>query len=83
MNTAGHGQVPWQGELLIGRDPWGTPRSFAGEIDDVRETRPEWDHYDLRFEINDKPVYVETRLNCRLPFVPSESTILVVNIHEP
>ncbi len=35
-NAGGHGEVPWTGDLLIGRDPWGAPRSFAGEIDDVR-----------------------------------------------
>lgn len=35
-NAAGHGVVPWTGELLIGRDPWGAARSFAGDIDDVR-----------------------------------------------
>ena len=60
----------------------------AGTIDEVRETRPEWTdryeyHWDLRFEIQDKPVYIETRLHYRLPIVPDESWILVVNIHEP
>src|SRR5438552_3587106 len=33
----------------------------GGQIDEVRETRPEWSdygfHYDLRFAINNKPVY--------------------------
>jgi hypothetical protein len=58
----------------------------GGQIDDVRETRPEWRdqhefHYDLRFTIQDQPVYVETRLNYREPFAPDESWILVVNIH--
>ncbi len=59
----------------------------GGEIDEVCETRPEWSdyefHYDLRFTIQDKPVYIESRLNYRLPVVPDESTILVVNIHAP
>ena len=39
----------------------------GGQIDEVRETRPEWSdcefHHDLRFTINDKPVYVERRLH--------------------
>jgi hypothetical protein len=60
----------------------------GGEIDEVRETRPEWTdeydfHYDLRFKIQDKPVYVETRLHCRMPLKPDDSWILVVNIHAP
>jgi hypothetical protein len=59
----------------------------GGDIDEVRETRPEWSdyefHYDLRFKIQDKPVYIESRLNCKLPFKPDFSTILVVNIHAP
>jgi len=60
----------------------------GGEIDEVRETRPEWSdeyefHYDLRFMIQDKHVYVETCLNCKLPFKPDQSTIIVVNIHAP
>lgn len=60
----------------------------GGEIDEVRETRPEWSgeyefHHDLRFTIQDRPVYIETRLNYQLPVVPDDSTILVVNIHGP
>lgn len=60
----------------------------AGKVDEVPETRPEWSdrheyHWDLRFVIQDKPVYIETRLRYRLPIVPDESWILVVNIHEP
>lgn len=58
----------------------------GGEIDEVRETRPEWSdyefHYDLRLTIQGKAVYIETRLHYRLPLVPDESTVLVVNIHE-
>jgi hypothetical protein len=38
----------------------------GGEIDEVRETRPQWDdyefHHDLRFTILGKRVYIETRL---------------------
>lgn len=60
----------------------------GGEIDEVRETRPEWSgkyqyHYDLRFDVLGKPVYIETRLKYRPPFVPDEPTILVVSIHAP
>ncbi|MGM0489536.1 MAG: hypothetical protein ACQESR_22595 [Planctomycetota bacterium] len=59
----------------------------GGEIDEVRETRPEWCdyefHYDLRFTIQDKPVYIESRLNHTGRFIPDESTVLVVNIHAP
>lgn len=60
----------------------------GGGIDEVPETRPEWCdryefHYDLRFMIQQTPVYVETRLNYRLPLVPDESWVLVVNIHAP
>jgi hypothetical protein len=58
----------------------------GGIIDEVRETRPEWAdryefHHDLRFEIGDHVVYIETRLNYRLPLVKDESWILVVNVH--
>ena len=59
----------------------------GGEIYEVPETRPEWNdyeyHYDLRFTIQDKRVYIESRLNYKLPVMPDESTILVGNIHEP
>ena len=58
----------------------------GGEIDEVAETRPEWSdhvyHYDLRFAINEKSAYIETRLNYREPFAADEAWILVVNIHE-
>lgn len=59
----------------------------GGKIDEVPETRPEWSdlyefHYDLRPTIHDKPVYIETRLNYRLPVAADESSITVVNIHE-
>ena len=60
----------------------------GGEIEEVVETRPQWRdryeyHYDLRMPIYGKIVYIETRLNYRLPVVADESWILVVNIHEP
>jgi hypothetical protein len=58
-----------------------------GEIDEVRETRPEWSeyefHYDLRFTIQDQPIYIESRLEHQVPFLSDNSTILVVNIHAP
>lgn len=59
----------------------------GGIIDEVRETRPEWSHYafhyDLRFPIQGKLVYVETRLIYEPPFKPDNSVILVVNVHAP
>lgn len=60
----------------------------GGAIDEVSETRPEWSveyeyHYDLRFSIAGCSVYVETRLHYRLPLVPDEPWILVVNVHAP
>lgn len=60
----------------------------GGEIDEQPETRPEWSgrysyHHDLRLAIRDKLVYIETRLNCWMPFIPDQSWILVVNIHAP
>ena len=60
----------------------------GGEIDEVRETRPEWQdehafHYDLRFSIQGKPVYLESRLYYREPMVVDDSWILVVNVHTP
>jgi len=59
----------------------------GGEIDEVKETRPQWSqyefHYDLRFSIQGKPTYVETRLIYEPPFEPNNSIILVVNVHAP
>ncbi|MEQ8786447.1 MAG: hypothetical protein RIC55_09115 [Pirellulaceae bacterium] len=59
----------------------------GNEIDEVPESRPEWSdypfHYDLRLAVTDKSVYIESRLNYKLPVVADESTILVVNIHAP
>jgi hypothetical protein len=59
----------------------------GGEIDEVPETRPQWAdyefHHDLRFTIQDTPIYVETRLHYSRPFIADGSTIIVVNIHAP
>jgi hypothetical protein len=60
----------------------------GGKIDEVRETRDEWSdkfeyHYDLRLLVRSKPVYVETRLVYRRPYVPDEPKIEVVNVHAP
>ena len=60
----------------------------GGRIDEVRETRPEWSgayefDYDLRFTIQDRRVYIETRLDYQIPIVRDDSTILVVNVHAP
>jgi len=60
---------------------------LGGEIDEIAETHPEWSgqyefHHDLRLTVQNKVVYVETRLHYRLPIVPDESSILVVNVHE-
>jgi hypothetical protein len=56
----------------------------GGEIDEVRERREEWSehdfHYDLRFVIEGRRVYVETRLEVGPE--PDDSTITVVNIHD-
>lgn len=59
----------------------------GGVIDEQSETRENWRdqhvfHHDLRFSINNRLVYIETRLNYRLPVAPDDSWILVVNIHE-
>lgn len=57
----------------------------GGEIDEVKETRPEWldheFHHDLRLTIDNKSIYIETRLNYREPFAADESWIQVVNVH--
>jgi hypothetical protein len=60
----------------------------GGEIDEVPETRPNWVddfefHYDLRFKIQGKKVYVETRLHYRPPFKQDEPFIVVVIVHAP
>lgn len=60
----------------------------GGVIDEVIERRAEWSgryryHYDLRLVVDDQSVYIETRLHYRLPVVPNDSWICVVNIHAP
>jgi hypothetical protein len=59
----------------------------GGRIDEVRETRPEWleheFHYDLRFEVEGRRVYVETRLFVQHPDDPDDPWIHVVSFHDP
>ena len=60
----------------------------GGQINEVRETRPEWSsehefHYDLRFPIEGVPVYIETRLHDFQPFIPDRPWIQVVNVYAP
>ena len=72
-----------------------SPRRFAqrlhdfvaagGEIDQVVETRPEWNvwshHYDLRLTVNGRVIYVESRLDVRNSADSDDLFIRVVNIH--
>ncbi len=55
----------------------------GGEIDAVRETRPEWSenrfHYDFRIDIGDRFLYIETIL---VEDDPQDPTIHVVSIHD-
>lgn len=55
----------------------------GGEIDQVRETRPQWSehrfHYDFRLEIGGRLLYIETIL---VEDEPDDSTIHVVSIHD-
>jgi hypothetical protein len=55
----------------------------GGEIDQVRETRPEWSehrfHYDFRMDIGGRLLYIETIL---VEDDADDPTIHVVNIHE-
>ena len=58
----------------------------GGEIDRVKEIRPEWSnfdfHYDLRMTIEGRRVYVETRLFYEDLNDPDDPYIHVVNIHD-
>ena len=58
----------------------------GGEIDQVPEKRPEWIkhdfHYDFRFDVGGRRVYVETRLFCDDPSDPDDPTILIANVHD-
>jgi hypothetical protein len=55
----------------------------GGEIDQVRETRPEWSgqrfHYDFRVPMGDRLIYIETIL---VEDDPDDPTIHVVSIHD-
>ena len=55
----------------------------GGEIDQVRETRPQWSehrfHYDFRMEIGGRLLYIETIL---VEDDPDDPTIYVVSIHD-
>ncbi len=57
----------------------------GGEIDEQRETR-EWlegeYHYDLRFPIGGRWIYIETLLSFEDPEDPDDPTICVVSIHD-
>ena len=59
----------------------------GGIIDAVVEKRPEWAehqfHYDLRLEIEDRDVYIETRLIVSDPDDPDDPIIHVVSVHDP
>jgi hypothetical protein len=54
----------------------------GGEIDEVRETRPEWTsaefHYDFRIPVGDRRIYIETIL---VVDDPEDPTIHVVSVH--
>ncbi len=59
----------------------------GGRIDEQAETRQGWCeefrfHHDLRLDIQGRTAYIETRLHYRLPVVPDDSWIEVVNIHD-
>lgn len=59
----------------------------GGEIDQVVETRAEWCHlypfhYDFRFPILGREIYIETRLIFDDPEDPDDPVILVANIHD-
>ena len=55
----------------------------GGEIDEVRETRPQWSehrfHYDFRMDIGGRLLYIETIL---VEDDPDDPTIHVVSIHD-
>lgn len=56
------------------------------EIDQVRETRPEWGahafHYDVRALAFDRRLYIETRLQFNDPSDPDDPVILIANVHD-
>lgn len=81
----------WVRENLPGVTPRGVSRLMwdyvrvGGEIDEVPERRPEWSehefHHDLRLQIAERAVYIETRLLMNERDI-ADSTINVVNIHD-
>ena len=58
----------------------------GGEIDEQKERRPEYAHYqfhyDLRVKIGDRQVYFETLLFCNDPDDPDDPYIVVVSVHD-
>jgi hypothetical protein len=58
----------------------------GGQIDQVPEHRPEWSqyeyHYDLRFVILGRRVYIETRLLFDDPTDRDDPVVVVGNIHD-
>ncbi len=81
----------WVGRELDGVTPDGVIDLIydyvisGGQIDQVRERRPEWYqheyHYDLRIEMDGRKLYVETRLMFEDPSDPDDPRILVANVH--
>ena len=57
-----------------------------GEIDQIRETRPEWSehdfHYDVRLAAFGRRIYIETRLQFDEPGDPDDPIILIANIND-
>ncbi len=55
----------------------------GGEIDEVRETRPEWSgrrfHYGFRIDIGGRLLYIETIV---VEDAPDDPVIHVVSIHD-
>jgi hypothetical protein len=58
----------------------------GGEIDEQKERRPEYlhyeFHYDLRVKIDDRHVYFETVLLCEDADDPDDPMIVVVSVHD-
>jgi hypothetical protein len=58
----------------------------GGEIDQQKETRPEWNvhefHFDLRVPHKGGIIYIETRLFYDDPDDPDDPVIHVVNVHD-
>ena len=59
----------------------------GGDIDQVQENRPEWCppcryHFGLRFALDRRRLYVETRLEYRDPSDPDDPIILIASVHD-